>query len=36
MMISADNSFSVSVEDTLHNTSHVISIWPSGQIHYDN
>lgn len=36
MMISSDGSFSLTVEDTLHETSHVISVWPSGQIYYEN
>jgi prepilin-type N-terminal cleavage/methylation domain-containing protein len=35
MMISSDASFELIVEDTVHDISHVISIWPSGQISHE-
>lgn len=35
MMVSSDASVDLTVEDTVHDATHLISIWPSGQISHE-
>jgi prepilin-type N-terminal cleavage/methylation domain-containing protein len=36
MMVSSDASIDLTVEDTVHDATHVLSIWPSGQIAHES
>jgi Tfp pilus assembly protein FimT len=36
MMVSSTAPFELTVQDTVHDATHVLSIWPSGQISHEN